>query len=465
MMLDEYTNAGQSLSQSLRLSPSDPDVWNLLGMAYARTRRAQDSADAFRYALGRQANHAPATFNLAVLTEQQLGDDRAAIELYRRYLALNPGATNAVEVRQAIAQLEAVIAMAQRPPSQTNINEQVAQALPTNVVERTNALTSAPPQRSEVVRSGPPPRQDLPVAPDEPQAASPKQTNTTEVVELAPEPELVVADGGSARPATTVSVRADSRLSPTPPPRAKPPEEEPEKKGFFSRVNPLNLFKGEKEDEVKTTKLPERKPNRADSTSQGQLTNASPEARPVVAEPDPVTSASYQRYVYRVTNPPLPGDRPQATRAFQQAQELRKAGRSLEAMQSYLSAVGADPTYFEAQFNLGLLALQRQETELALKAYETATLLQPEATLARYNLALALWQAGYPVDAANELASVLKSDPEEIRAFLTLGNLYAQAFGQPDQARPFYQKVLELDPQHPQGPAITSWLKANPDKQ
>jgi Flp pilus assembly protein TadD len=75
---------------------------------------------------------------------------------------------------------------------------------------------------------------------------------------------------------------------------------------------------------------------------------------------------------------------------------------------------------------------------------------------------LALKSAGYPVDAANELLAVLKRDPGDTRSLLTLGNLYAQQFGDKKRAREAYLHLLELDPGHPQASAIHFWLVQNP---
>ena len=99
---------------------------------------------------------------------------------------------------------------------------------------------------------------------------------------------------------------------------------------------------------------------------------------------------------------------------------------------------------------------------LALTAYETALALRPDSVDARYNFALVLKQANHPVDAVNELKRIVRSSPNETRAHVALGNLYAQQLRQPAKARQHYLKVLELAPQHPQAGAIGFWLAANP---
>ena len=73
-----------------------------------------------------------------------------------------------------------------------------------------------------------------------------------------------------------------------------------------------------------------------------------------------------------------------------------------------------------------------------------------------------LKQANYITDAVIELERVVASYPNETRAHLALGNLYAQQFHQPARARQHYLKVLEVEPRHPQASEIRYWLAANP---
>jgi tetratricopeptide (TPR) repeat protein len=97
----------------------------------------------------------------------------------------------------------------------------------------------------------------------------------------------------------------------------------------------------------------------------------------------------------------------------------------------------------------------------ALLASETAVTIQPESPNARYNFALALKQANYLADAANELQKLLAYSPNEAPAHLALANLYNQQFQQPAKARPHYQRFLELDPHSKQADSIRFWLVQN----
>ena len=109
---------------------------------------------------------------------------------------------------------------------------------------------------------------------------------------------------------------------------------------------------------------------------------------------------------------------------------------------------------FKAHYNLGLVATESGNLTLALASYENALAIEPTSLDARYNFALVLKQANFLADAALELEKLLVTYPNDARANLALGNLYAQQFGQPAKARPYYLKVLEVEPHNPQASAI-----------
>ena len=121
-----------------------------------------------------------------------------------------------------------------------------------------------------------------------------------------------------------------------------------------------------------------------------------------------------------------------------------------------------DPAYFEAYYNRGLTSYGLANWKESLSDYEHALAIKPTSVDARYNFALALQQANYPLDAADELLEVLNEKPAETRAHLMLANLYAKQLNQPRQARQHYLKVLEDDPHHPKAAEIRYWLAANP---
>ena len=183
-------------------------------------------------------------------------------------------------------------------------------------------------------------------------------------------------------------------------------------------------------------------------------------AKPAKAGTAPGPSAG-PRYAYRSPAKPAPGDRAQAQRAFDEGLRAQSVNRPSEALQAYRRATRLDPAFFEADYNLGLVATEARNWPAALAAYEEALAIKPDSPSARYNFALVLRQANYVADAVNELERLLAGHPNETRAHLALANLYAQQLHQPAKARAHYEKVLELDPGLPQAAAIRDWLDAN----
>jgi tetratricopeptide (TPR) repeat protein len=121
-----------------------------------------------------------------------------------------------------------------------------------------------------------------------------------------------------------------------------------------------------------------------------------------------------------------------------------------------------DPGWFEAQYNCGVMAYRLRNYSQSLAACEMALAIRPDSADTRYNFALALKAAGYVTDAMNELVKILASNPNDTRAHLTLGNIYARQLHDLTQARAHYLKVLQLDPRNPQATDIQFWLSANP---
>jgi tetratricopeptide (TPR) repeat protein len=168
-----------------------------------------------------------------------------------------------------------------------------------------------------------------------------------------------------------------------------------------------------------------------------------------------------ERYKYRSPGLPQGENRGEAERLLAQGVQAQERNRLSEAIEAYKKAIKADPSFFDAHYNLGVAAYESGDLSQTLLAYEYALVINPVSVKARFNFAVALQKAGYPRDAANELETLLTNDPDEPRAHFTLANLYAQQLGLPTKAREHYLRVLALEPQHPQGTAIRFWLEAN----
>lgn len=158
-----------------------------------------------------------------------------------------------------------------------------------------------------------------------------------------------------------------------------------------------------------------------------------------------------------------PGNRAEAERLVREGAAAEKDLHWRNALDSYAAAVKADPSCYEACEALGMAGIKAEDYGIALEALHHALVLNSESANARYAYAWALERKGYLQDSANELEQLLARHPEETRAHLLLGNLYAQRLGQPDFARGHYKKVLEQDPHSDQAAALRAWLQNNPE--
>jgi tetratricopeptide (TPR) repeat protein len=213
---------------------------------------------------------------------------------------------------------------------------------------------------------------------------------------------------------------------------------------------------GETNRPTTTTAAPKTAPATDTAARPTQLAKASP---PPAQRPAPT---SFARYDYKRPFPPRPGNRATSEKFLAAGLKLHRAGNAAGAVTEYSTAAAADPAHFEANYNLGLAAFEAGNYSRSLSAYEQALSIKPTDADARYNFALALDRAGYPVDAANELQTLLSTNDRYVNAHLTVANLYANRLGEPAMARKHYRKVLDLDPKNAESVAIRYWLAANP---
>jgi Flp pilus assembly protein TadD len=468
----EPSAAEKSFNEALRLSPQNPEALNGLGLAKLQRGRAAEGAQCFESALKQQPDYRPALLNLAIVSHQYLRDRQLALQKYREYLALKPTPANADALAATVRQLEQELNPSVRTPATTaaaplNANASLPKPPATNVTRK----ASAP--KAEAATTMPKAAATTPPKPET--AANAQKPAATNVPK--PAPTIATASPGTAevpKPAAEpVPARAQEPPKTAPPHLASPAEPtittssvpatgappKVAKHSFFERINLLNLFRSSDKTPVRTTPIESSASSRQNEsvrsgTAEAEFADTSP--------PAPAPTGPPGRYAYNPPPPPSPGNREEAERSFEQGVKAYQAHRLSEAMRAYRLAAREDPSLFEAHYNLGLVATEAGYLTLALTSYENALAIQPTSLDARYNFALVLRQANYLADAAHELEKVLATYPNDPRANLALGNLYAQQFGQPAKARQHYLKVLEVEPQNPQASAIHFWLRDHP---
>jgi tetratricopeptide (TPR) repeat protein len=401
----DYAGAEKHFNDALAIEPRQPEALNGLGLIQLQRNRPREAAQLFGNALKQQPDYAPALLNLAIVAQVHLKDRPLALQKYREYLALPISPPNRKEIEAAARSLELELAPVERP--EANNIAAAARARPVEVKATTN-------ESAHVVSKPQPP------------------TNPTKVATAAPtnSPAAKAGQGTTSMPPAAVTAKTQPVNTAA---ANAPVKESAEGRPAPGRVVAQNTPRTEapKAAAIKT-----------------------PAASGITADPN------LPRYRYLSPAPPTAGDHSAAEAAFSQGAQAQQANRVSEAIEAYRRATRLDPAYYDAYYNLGLAATTAGNWQQALNAYEMALAVREESLDARYNFALLLKRVNFLIDAANEFERLLVVHPDEPRAHLALGNLYAQQLKQPARAREHYQRVLEIDPRNPQALAIRDWLTA-----
>ncbi|HZF00754.1 MAG TPA: tetratricopeptide repeat protein [Methylomirabilota bacterium] len=118
---EDLLAAEKSFSTVLSLNPNNAEALNGLGLARVARNRPQEAAKFFAEAIKEHPDFAPARLNLAIVNEQYLHDEKAALENYRAYLAMTPQPENWEVVNARVNNLEppVKVAMVNPPENQT----------------------------------------------------------------------------------------------------------------------------------------------------------------------------------------------------------------------------------------------------------------------------------------------------------------------------------------------------------
>ena len=133
-----------------------------------------------------------------------------------------------------------------------------------------------------------------------------------------------------------------------------------------------------------------------------------------------------------------------------QAAQLRRAGRTLEALAAYEALLAAHPDLPDSWYNLALLQRKAGRPEAALASYDEALrrgVSDPEEV--RLNRAVILSDdLRREAEAETELNAALALNPRYVPALLNLGNLHEDR-GRRGDAVAAYEAILALDPNDP----------------
>lgn len=131
--------------------------------------------------------------------------------------------------------------------------------------------------------------------------------------------------------------------------------------------------------------------------------------------------------------------------AYQDAQGLMARGEFAEAEAILLKVVAAVPRYFQAWYNLGVCAQQRDDIPAAEQAFVAAARIDPNAT-AQIAVGKIYLRQNRARDAIKPLQDAVASQPDLAEGSYWLGEAY-RMLGKTEDARRMYLQAWETDPE------------------
>ncbi len=151
-----------------------------------------------------------------------------------------------------------------------------------------------------------------------------------------------------------------------------------------------------------------------------------PPPSPTPPPPTPEPPAPLGTHAFRAA-PPVPGDRNRSQELYRAAYDAEQGGDKEGAVGLYRQAMGADPSFRDPPYNLGVLLRSLGRWAEAEAAYQASLAADPTQGQARYDLGLVLSRAGRHREAAEELAVAARSPEARPSWYLPLGRSLAEA--------------------------------------
>lgn len=131
---------------------------------------------------------------------------------------------------------------------------------------------------------------------------------------------------------------------------------------------------------------------------------------------------------------------------YRQAQIKAAAGELTGAIADLTMILEKEPENATLYNDIGVLNYEAGNTENALSCYERAVRLEPDHTGFQKNLAdFYMMEQGRIEDAMALYVKILERDPQDLDCLLACG-LICICMKQPDDARTFFQRVLDIEP-------------------
>lgn len=87
---DQYQNAIDAYTKSLKIKPNSADLWTDLGVMYRRNGNPEEAVRSFDRAVEIDPRHEIARFNKGIVLVHDLHDNAGAIRIWKELLEINP---------------------------------------------------------------------------------------------------------------------------------------------------------------------------------------------------------------------------------------------------------------------------------------------------------------------------------------------------------------------------------------
>lgn len=117
-----------------------------------------------------------------------------------------------------------------------------------------------------------------------------------------------------------------------------------------------------------------------------------------------------------------------------------------EAKYYYQKTLQLKPSYFEGNFNLGCVLLEKGEEEESIPYFKRSIKVKPQKHEPYYNLAEAYFKLSMPDSAIEYYNKMLALRPDMAVGYYKIGLCYGKMKNELDKAIPYLKKATELDP-------------------
>jgi tetratricopeptide (TPR) repeat protein len=156
-------------------------------------------------------------------------------------------------------------------------------------------------------------------------------------------------------------------------------------------------------------------------------------------------------FAYRLNNPNLfvaarQPSAPQASAGGEGMPEgMEQMGGNMGRIKEFMAQVEADPENVDALVGLGNSFLMMRAWDRALEPLEKANALRPGDIDVLKGIGIAQFNREDYVKASAAYDEILSHKPDDTLALFNLGVIFKYYFEKPDQARTYFEKVLELE--------------------